>query len=118
MDLALSAFLVAAVFAAGLVAVLDRELFAAVAGWVLVFSAVAFSGATAGGDLMAAALVAEAALVAAGAAGWAFALTGPDMVTTAVVMVTTRATESRRTRFMGVFFLRKTDTTGKLYGTP
>lgn len=93
------------VFAAGLVAVLDREFLAASAGRLVAFSDEAFSDEAAGGDLMAAAFVAATALVAAGAAGWAFALAGPDMVMTAVVMVITRATESRRTRFMGVFFL-------------
>jgi phage-related minor tail protein len=102
--LALGVFLVVDVFAVGLVAVLDREFLAASAGRLVAFSLLAFSMFAAGGDLMAAAFVAAAAL-AAGAAGWAFALTGRDMVIRAVAMVTTRATESRRTRFMGEFFL-------------
>lgn len=107
--------MVADVFAVGLVAVLDREFLAASAGRLVAFSDEAFSDEAfadeaAGGDLMAAAFVAAAfvaaaVLVAAGAAGWAFALTGRDMVIRAVAMVTTRATESRRTRFMGEFFL-------------
>lgn len=109
MALALGVFLVVDVFAAGLVAVLDREFLAASAGRLVAFSDEAFSDEAAGGDLMAAAFVAAAALaagaLAAGAAGWAFALTGRDMVIRAVAMVTTRATESRRTRFMGEFFL-------------
>lgn len=110
MALALGVFLVVDVFAAGLVAVLDREFLAASAGRLVAFSDEAFSDEAAGGDLMAAAFVAAAfvaaaVLVAAGAAGWAFALTGRDMVIRAVAMVTTRATESRRTRFMGEFFL-------------
>jgi hypothetical protein len=112
--LALGVFGVVDVFAVGLVAVLDREFLAAsavrlVAFSVLAFSIAAFSVAAAGGDLMAAAFVAAAFVaagaLAAGAAGWAFALTGRDMVIRAVAMVTTRATESRRTRFMGEFFL-------------
>ena len=109
MALALGVFGVVDVFAVGLVAVLDREFLAASAGRLVAFSVLAFSVAAAGGDLMAAAFVAAAALaagaLAAGAAGWAFALTGRDMVIRAVAMVTTRATESRRTRFMGVYFL-------------
>jgi len=117
-DFDFSVFLAAEVLVVGLVAVLEREFFAASADRLSVFSGAAFSGAVSGGDLIAAALVAAAAFVAAGAAGCDLALTGPDMVMTAVVMVTTRAMESRTTRFMGVFFLEQADTTGRLFRNP
>lgn len=78
---------------------------------VVVFAAVVFAVAT----------VFELAatdLVAGAVAGRDFALAGPDMVKTAVATVTTRATESRRARFMGVFFLEQVDTTGRLFRYP
>lgn len=82
---------------------------------VAVFAAVVFAVAVL---LAVALLVAATDLVAGVAAGRDFALAGPDMVKTAVATVTTRATESRRARFMGVFFLEQVDTTGRLFRYP
>lgn len=116
-DAVLFAALEAEVFVVGLAAAVDRDFFASAAG----FSAEALeAGAAAGlvfaGAALAAAVVAVA--LAAVAAGRDFALAGPDMVMTAVVTVTTRATESRRTRFMGVFFPEQKDETGGLLKYP
>ena len=82
---------------------------------VAVFAAVVFAVAVL---LAVALLVAATDLVAGVAAGRDFALAGPDMVKTAVATVTTRATESRSARFMGVFFLEQVDTTGRLFRYP
>jgi hypothetical protein len=117
--LVLSAVFAAAVFAAeGFAA--DRGFSVALAGLstdllsalvVAVFAAVVFVVAT----------VFELAATDLGAGAVAvrdFALAGPDMVKTAVETVTTRATESRKARFMGVFFLELADTTGRLFRYP
>jgi len=82
---------------------------------VAVFAAVVFAVAVL---LAVALLVAATDLVAGVAAGRDFALAGPDMVKTAVATVTTRATESRSARFMGVFFLEQVDTTGRVFRYP
>lgn len=117
-DVVLSAALEAEVFGVGLAAAVDRDFFASAAG----FSAEALEAGAAAGVVFAGAVLAAAAVVAvalaAVAAGRDFALAGPDMVMTAVVTVTTRATESRRTRFMGVFFPEQKDETGGLFKYP
>lgn len=115
-DVVLSAALEAEVFGVGLAAAVDRDFFASAAG----FSAAALEAGAAAGVVFAGAVLAAAAAVAlaAVAAGRDFALAGPDMVMTAVVTVTTRATESRRTRFMGVFFPEQKDETGGLFKYP
>lgn len=117
-DVVLSAALEAEVFGVGLAAAVDRDFFASAAG----FSAAALEAGAAAGVVFAGAVLAAAAVVAvalaAVAAGRDFALAGPDMVMTAVVTVTTRATESRRTRFMGVFFPEQKDETGGLFKYP
>jgi hypothetical protein len=118
-DVVLSAALEAEVFGVGLAAAVDRDFFASAAG----FSAEALEAGAAAGVVFAGAVLAAAAAVvavalAAVAAGRDFALAGPDMVMTAVVTVTTRATESRRTRFMGVFFPEQKDETGGLFKYP
>lgn len=85
---------------------------------VAVFAAVVFAVEAVAVLLAVALLVAATDLVAGVAAGRDFALAGPDMVKTAVATVTTRATESRSARFMGVFFLEQVDTTGRLFRYP
>lgn len=122
-DLVLSDVFAAAAFAAEDFAAEDfaAEDFAADRGF-----SVALAGSAA--DLLSALVVAVFAAVfvvmaavdlgAGAVAGRDFALAGPDMVKTAVATVTTRATESRRARFMGVFFLEQADTTGRLFRYP
>jgi len=127
-DLALAAGLVlSAVFAAAAFAAegfaADRGLSVALDGSAAdLFSALATAGfAVLFFVAVLTAFVAVAEAVDLGAevvAGRDLALAGPDMVQMAVATVTTRATESRRARFMGVFFLEQADTTGRLFGYP
>lgn len=125
-DLALAAGLVlSAVFAAAAFAAegfaADRGFSVALAGSaadllsalvVAVFAAVFFV------VVVAVFVVAATDLGAGAVAGRDFALAGPDIVKTVVARVTTRAMESRRARFMGVFFLEQVDTTGRLFRYP
>ncbi len=108
--------------AAGLLSVFAAVVFAAPVFAAVVFAAVVFVAAVfvvaAGADLVAVVLAGAVSVLAGGAAVRDFALAGPDMVMTAVVTVMISATESRRTRFMGVFFQEQRAVTGELFRYP
>jgi hypothetical protein len=103
--------------AAGLLSVFAAVVFAAVVFVAAVFVAAVFV-VVAGADLEAVVLAGAVSVLAGGAAVRDFALAGPDMVMTAVVTVMISATESRRTRFMGVFFQEQRAVTGELFRYP
>jgi hypothetical protein len=103
--------------AAGLLSVFAAAVFAAAVFAAVVFVAAVFV-VVAGADLVAVALAGAVSVLAGGGAIRDFALAGPDMVMTAVVTVMISATESRRTRFMGVFFQEQKAVTGELFRYP